>query len=307
MSFIRPGQIVQDYFFLPDAGGQPVTGETDFDVTSNLGGSPIALAVSVTEIDAAARPGEYSVVFTSPSTLGSLFVTIKNDTHAPSGFSAQYFIDPSASGETGNQLVTITVTDGTNPISGVRVSILDSSETFNIFSNLTTNSLGQIQVGIDNGSYKVLLSKQLIQFNATEDLDVSGATTVTYTGTPVSILAPTDDTKTVLSGFIQTLVGDNRPNYEIVFELKGTNLVTEGGIWLDRAPISVLTDDTGMFAVELFRTSTIVPEKSNRAEPRYKMTFPETGDSFLFQLPDEDTVNIADVEFDNDGMNEWEV
>jgi len=308
-STVRPTQAVTDYFEVADSSGDPVTGlgNNDFTVEAALDGQAISIASEIGEVSAAERPGYYYIRFTAPATVGSLLVVVRNTLYFPRGLSEQYFVAPSGSAESGAQLVQITVTDGENPISGVLVNIYDSTETVKVLGNLLTDTVGQLSVALDNGSYKVLLSKQLIDFGTTKDLVVSGATSVEYEGTPPTIYAPTSDDHCVLYGFLGDIFTSQVRNAELSFELFGTNLFTFGGRMLDRTKKIIRTDGNGRFSVEVYRSSAIDPEYSNRPEPRYKITLMTTGDSRLFQLPDVETLNIADATFDNDGTDEWQV
>lgn len=84
-------------------------------------------------------------------------------------------------GIAGINATTLTITDGTDPLDGVSVAIYNSANTIFITST-TTNSSGVATVYLDDGSYKVRLSKAGYGFTNPESLTVSGVTTDTYTG-----------------------------------------------------------------------------------------------------------------------------
>ena len=87
-------------------------------------------------------------------------------------------------GIAGINATTITIDDGTDPIDGVSVAIYNSDNTIFITS-ATTNSSGIATVYLDDGSYKVRISKAGYGFTNPESLTVSGVTTDTYSGDAV--------------------------------------------------------------------------------------------------------------------------
>jgi hypothetical protein len=97
-----------------------------------------------------------------------------------------------AVGATGASAVTITIEDqSTNTIPSVGVNIYDATNTTLLTSGVT-NASGQIVFNLNDGSYKVRLIKNLVTFNATEDLTVAGDGSQTYTGTVLTITAPVE-------------------------------------------------------------------------------------------------------------------
>lgn len=87
-------------------------------------------------------------------------------------------------GIAGINATTITVNDGTNPVDGVQLAIYNSDNTIFITS-ATTNSSGIATVYLDDGSYKVRISKAGYGFTNPESLTVSSVTTDTYSGDAV--------------------------------------------------------------------------------------------------------------------------
>ena len=98
----------------------------------------------------------------------------------------------------GANMVTITVEEADHtPIPDASVRILNNAETLTLLTG-TTNVSGQLVVALNDGSYKIRLSKAMANFTVPETLTVSGATAKTCTGIVVSPTAP--------SAGLQTLV-----------------------------------------------------------------------------------------------------
>jgi len=90
----------------------------------------------------------------------------------------------------GANVVTITVEEADHtPIPDASVRILNSAETLTLLTG-TTDVSGQLVVALNDGSYKIRLSKAMVNFTTPETLTVSGTTAKTCTGTVVSPTAP---------------------------------------------------------------------------------------------------------------------
>lgn len=98
----------------------------------------------------------------------------------------------------GANAVTITVRQADlTPIPDVSVRILNSAQTLTL-KTATTNAIGQVVTALNDGSYKVRLSKSLVNFTVPETLTVSGTTTIAYTGAPISVTAPATGLQTLI-------------------------------------------------------------------------------------------------------------
>lgn len=87
----------------------------------------------------------------------------------------------------GANQVTITVNDSVPaPIAGVEIRVFNSSQDV-LFDVKTSDTVGQATFALNDGAYKVVLSKPQYSFTVPEDLTVSGVTTDTYTGTAITI------------------------------------------------------------------------------------------------------------------------
>jgi len=91
----------------------------------------------------------------------------------------------------GTNTITITINDGTDPISDVSVYIYDNTDAVFI-TNKTTNTSGVATFYLNDGSYKVRLKKAGVTFTSPESLTVFGNTTDIYSGETVNIGAPDD-------------------------------------------------------------------------------------------------------------------
>lgn len=101
---------------------------------------------------------------------------------------AGYQIGNMATSTPGANQVTITVQEADlTPIPDVAVRILNSAQTA-LLKTGTTDSLGQVVVSLNDGSYKIRLAKGMVNFTVPETLTVSGTTTKSCTGT---IITPT--------------------------------------------------------------------------------------------------------------------
>jgi hypothetical protein len=97
----------------------------------------------------------------------------------------------------GANQVTITVEEADHtPIPDVSVLILNSGQSITLQS-ATTDASGQVVVALNDGTYKVRLSKAMVNFTTPETLVVSGATSEEFTGTLVSPTAPSTGLQTV--------------------------------------------------------------------------------------------------------------
>lgn len=99
-----------------------------------------------------------------------------------------------ATGGTGARTFTITVTDGTDPLEGVRIRMKKGAEDYVV----TTDASGEVTVGRDDGTWDVAITLPGYTFTPTT-LAVSVSTTaVSYAMTLQAVTPPpTDDTSTV--------------------------------------------------------------------------------------------------------------
>ena len=156
---------------------------------------------------------------------------------------------------TGASQVTITVTDGVDPLEGVQVDVYDSGNT-TILRQGFTDVAGEVTFAIDDGSYKVRLSLSLYAFTVPEDLTVSGNTADTYTGaTLVSIDPPAGANLCRIFGTMVDAAG-NAVAGATVEAMAGVPQVVAGK-HLGDPSTSTTTNASGAFTLDLERTSRV--------------------------------------------------
>lgn len=94
--------------------------------------------------------------------------------------------NPGGSPETFN--ISVTVTDGANPIQGVSVTLTDSSDSTKTYSNGSTgtgSAGGSVISGVPAGTYIITASKEGYEnYTSTDNLVVDGDETVNIILTP---------------------------------------------------------------------------------------------------------------------------
>lgn len=302
---IRRDTAIIDYLVVTDLTGDLLAGLTDSDFTKEvtLDGSPTSLAITVTEVNAVTRKGWYKVEFTSPDSGKTLLIVLKNATFFAEGKFAQYDMTTLDLSSGGANTITLMIedTDG-DPIEGVFATIKNEEETVTLITGLVSDSLGVIVTSLDDGTYKVILSKGGVTFTVPETLVVSGDTTKTIVGTIVTIDVPTGAELIVVFGNTTDLIGAIVPGYRLTFEPVGENLYTKGGLVVDTSPRDAVADQSGFFQITLVKTQEIDITKSSvsTSEARHRLTHGPRRETRDFQTPDATSVNVADLIFDLD-------
>lgn len=129
-----------------------------------------------------------SDIAAGPTAFGEYYWTMEDaTTKKESGFFRVGGWVETASSGPGANATTITVNDATpNPISGVEVKVFNAAQTV-LLDVKTTDANGQVVFALNDGSYKVQLSKNQYTFTVPEDLTVSGVSVDTYAGAPIVI------------------------------------------------------------------------------------------------------------------------
>lgn len=140
----------------------------------------------------------------------------------------QALIDAIPGTTIGANSVTLTITDDSLVIlPDTFVRITDSSQIQTLYSGYT-DQLGIFTVGLDDGTYKVILRKSLYDFTVPETLVVSGTTVDSYQGTVFSPSAPGSPETCVVFGYAIDLNGNNVSG--AVIEAKNEELSLFSGI-----------------------------------------------------------------------------
>jgi hypothetical protein len=138
---------------------------------------------------------------------------------------------------TGARTVSITVNDGTNPLQGATVRLSRTGETY---VGLTSSS-GTIVFNVNDGTWSVGITRSGNSFTGAT-LVVGGATTVTYSMTPV-IIAPSSPGYT--TGYLTVL--DHRGNPEGGVQISTQAVDGPDGLSLDSTVnTTVSTPGTGL-------------------------------------------------------------
>ena len=170
------------------------------------------------------------------------------------------------SGGTGANTVTLTVSDGTNVVSGVRLTVHNSTQTDAGLVKYT-DANGQAVFGLDNGTYKVVL-RTTAQYHETNPftLEVNGITEQTFTVTPVSIPAPADPAYCTVYCWAQELDGSIPA---ATFALTAKHSATASGksvlLGADTATVNVTT---GYAALTILRGAVVTLELSSATDRR---------------------------------------
>lgn len=186
--------------------------------------------------------------------------------------------------------VNITVTsDEATPVAleGVRWTIKDAGDTTVYDSGLTDSSgeTGDVLLE-DDTTYNLYLKKPYTAFSAPESLPVSATTdpqSFTFTGAYDPQPGPTGDDLCTVYG---TLFNPDGSPYALqavlVDNLYGAVDLADRSVMGHRA--EVVTDSNGRFEIEVFRGATV------------RITVQGTRKSFRVEIPDQDEVDIVDLE-----------
>lgn len=158
--------------------------------------------------------------------------------------------------------ITITVTDGTDPLQNVVVSLFDGSV---LAGRLTTDASGNATYSLSAGTYEVVAVKPGYSY-APEDRTVTGSQTGTLTDdiemTGTTPTPPVDPTLCLLYGFLVLPSGEPAANVKVIATLVGNRALGASGSLVTYAPVEVFTNDVGYFEMNLIRTSAIDPTPS---------------------------------------------
>ncbi len=186
---------------------------------------------------------------------------------------------------TGNRVITIHAQDtGTNPLQDVLVRIGDASQ--------TTDVSGDAVFALDDGSYDVILRKQLVSFTVPESLTVSGDGTHSYTGTIITPSAPTQPDTCVVFGYV---IDDGGTPVEganiLINETKDSTFSNIQKLVKNKQTTS---DANGFWELEVIRSSELTPVDSP-----YEAIISYGDGAFRFvtsiTVPDADSVEFSTI------------
>jgi len=189
-----------------------------------------------------------------------------------------------AAGQVGARQIDITVEDGgSNPIQGATVDVFDITNTVHLFRTYT-DTLGQVSVALDDGTYNVRLFASGYAFTVPEVLTVTADAAVTYAGTALgTIIPPTNPDHCIIYGAVDNAAGTPIPG-ACVEAFADTPQVVAGFQKSERVA-STLTDVDGNFQLELVQLT----------EVRFVITDPdgETVLEILRTVPAQPTQDLA--------------
>jgi hypothetical protein len=148
----------------------------------------------------------------------------------------------------GARTITITVTDGTDPLQNAKVRLTEGANTFTALTNVS----GVATLNVDDATYTVAITKASYSF-AGASLVVDGDETQTYAMTLVSVSPPADAdlcsvTIPVIDQYGAALAGED---VEIRFNAFADN-ATATAVVLSPPPVQV-SDENGLVSVNLLR------------------------------------------------------
>ncbi len=199
------GQVHTGIFYAFDSLDQPMTGEaSNFVATMTVDGVPVAKTVTITEVNAGTRAGEYQYSFTADEKrIWYLHITLPGKDVV--GWEARFRVVDKLAEDIdlqnlgpGDRTVEVLVRDGSTlaPVPGAWVQVYDDTSTTLIALGFT-GADGKITFSLYDGDYKVYISKigQYV-FTTPEDLTVTAGVSpppdvqVTYDGTLFSPATP---------------------------------------------------------------------------------------------------------------------
>ena len=203
-----------------------------------------------------------------------------------------------------NEHVTITVTDGTNPIVGVTVQAYLSPYT--IVGGGLTNGSGQVVMSIPPGSYSVEMSKSKAVFANPYSmlvLDDSTPQTFSFVGTPLTISETGQGKKVRLYGLIMGSDGQAKDGVRVKVEtvaygqykpfiapVTGTDTSTDpADIMIAAEKVEKRTDSNGYWEADVLENALV------------RVEIPDNRFSVIFRVPNDQNnptsplLNIRDV------------
>lgn len=281
---LTPGQTIAGRFTLRN----PATGtaqDADALPTGKLvrNGEDTVEAVAITK---KTGNGRYKYAATVPGTYAQgdsveIEVAAAVDTIADSFVVRSLTLGPDGPGG-GARTVTITVTDGTDPIEGARVRLESGGQSY----AETTDADGEVLLHVDDATWSVAITKPLYTFPGAL-LVVDGPESETYAMDALAIPAPGSDLQT--TGFLTTYDanGDIAAGVTVAFVLAASDGTAGRGF--DATPITATSDDDGLLTVSLLKNTKY--RAGIGSSPQKQFT---TGSDDSFAIPE--IVGVPDAE-----------
>ncbi len=227
--------------------------------------TPVAtLGLVMAEVDSVNQPGVYSMSLTPAAigelTIGALYTAgvttpmftqwdvFTNDLNDLATLLAAY---------TGAATATITVIDAlAAPIADVQVDIYAADDTTLVVSGLVTSVAGIVTVALNDGSYRVHLTKSRVTFTTPETLTMSGATADTYSGVVAAAGVPVSPALCTVFGTLTDLAGNALLNTGVRATVVSHPTIVSGA-GVSAETVDTYTDAAGYFELTLLRTAVV--------------------------------------------------
>ncbi|MFO0919691.1 MAG: hypothetical protein U0872_15440 [Planctomycetaceae bacterium] len=138
----------------------------------------------------------------------------------------------------GARTVTITVTDGTDPLENAKVRMTNGAESYLVETDVN----GEAEFALDNATWSVAITKSGYQFTPTT-LAVSGDTTHTYSLTLISV-TPSDPG--FVTGYLECYDQSGAAESGVVISLALSSPPTGTGSALDNAVVTATSNGSGL-------------------------------------------------------------
>lgn len=154
--------------------------------------------------------------------------------------------------------VTVDVKQGSVPIAGVQVQVVDSATQLAAQAVGNTDANGVVKFNLNSGFYFVRLFKPGYLFAAPETLLVSGATSKNYSGTLFDPGAPSSPSLCRVYGWVFGLSADSLAGVTVTAEIK-TSPLRAGAIVISPYLKTATTNSSGYWYLDLYPNSSLTP------------------------------------------------
>lgn len=158
----------------------------------------------------------------------------------------------------GSYPVTISVKQGSVPIAGTQVQVVDSATQLATQAIGNTDAGGLIQFNLNSGFYFVRLFKPGYLFAAPETLLVSGSTSKIYSGSLFDPGSPSSPSLCRVYGWVFGLSADSLADVTVKAEIKSSPL-RAGSIVISPYLKAATTNSSGHWYLDLYPNSSLAP------------------------------------------------
>ena len=196
----------------------------------------------------------------SASDVGTIVTGVWNETqtlHTTVG-TFGYYLDAqvsAAAAAVGANTVNIGVklSDGT-ALGGTKITVKNNSQTATLGVK-SSNAEGTGSFSLDNGSYKVILQRYDVLYTVPENLTVAGTTNVVFTGSLFNVSSPVSPSGCTVYGWLINGSGLAVTGASVIANYLEPDTLSAFAIV--SSPMSVVSNVSGYFEIQLLRTSTV--------------------------------------------------